>query len=455
VKEADIELKPLTIFIGKNNTGKTWTAYLIAAALSSFGYDKFLSAYHRNEYNYNYIDNVSEEVVSNGSAVLDLQRVLDDYGAQFLNDLSSQAQTWFGSFFGTDEFSFEGLKMQLDYDDIIKEWSEAVYSRKVSYGVAYITHGSMKLKIIKENGDPIIKFYIIGRESDLDILPPYFKIAAADIIFQILRQSLCPRVIYLPPERVAYAALALGSGIFEDRVSRYSDIRLMDSLRLAYPISDMMDMIREIRMWGNIDKRRRFALSDPAIQKFLDAADIMKMDLLKGEILLVPVDSEIKHSKVTYQPKGAEGQALEIPAASSLVKALSPFYLYLTYIARPGDLLVIDEPEMNLHPEAQARIIELLSILANAGIKVLVTTHSPYIVDHLANLIKASELDNRDKVAQSFYLKRSEAFIAQEKVSIYLFEEGKAKNILSEDGMIDWGTFGDVSDRLSQIYFEL
>jgi len=48
VKEADIELKPLTIFIGKNNTGKTWTAYLIAAALSSFGYDKFLSAYHRN-----------------------------------------------------------------------------------------------------------------------------------------------------------------------------------------------------------------------------------------------------------------------------------------------------------------------------------------------------------------------------------------------------------------------
>jgi hypothetical protein len=40
-------------------------------------------------------------------------------------------------------------------------------------------------------------------------------------------------------------------------------------------------------------------------------------------------------------------------------------------------------------------------------------------------------------------------------VSVYLFEDGTAKNVLSEDGMIDWGTFGDVSEQVSKIYFQI
>lgn len=34
-----------------------------------------------------------------------------------------------------------------------------------------------------------------------------------------------------------------------------------------------------------------------------------------------------------------------------MVKELSPLVLYLRYLARAGELLIIDEPEMNLHPE--------------------------------------------------------------------------------------------------------
>jgi len=58
-----------------------------------------------------------------------------------------------------------------------------------------------------------------------------------------------------------------------------------------------------------------------------------------------------------------------------MVKELSPLVLYLRYLALPGELLIIDEPEMNLHPEAQVKMIEFIAMLINAGLRVLVTTH--------------------------------------------------------------------------------
>jgi len=138
-----------------------------------------------------------------------------------------------------------------------------------------------------------------------------------------------------------------------------------------------------------------------------------------------------------------------------MVKELSPLALYLRYLAKPGELLIIDEPEMNLHPEAQVKMIEFLAILVNAGLKVLITTHSPYVVDHLTNLIKAHEVEKGEIIRSNFYLKRTDAFISKDKVSIYLFDQGQANKAMDEDGVIELNTFGQVSDHISEIYFNL
>ncbi|WP_041933376.1 hypothetical protein [Gloeothece verrucosa] len=46
--------------------------------------------------------------------------------------------------------------------------------------------------------------------------------------------------------------------------------------------------------------------------------------------------------------------------------------------------------------------------------------------------------------------KKIEAFISQDLVSVYFFEDGTAKNVLDENGYINWVTCGKVSDDLSQ-----
>lgn len=52
-------------------------------------------------------------------------------------------------------------------------------------------------------------------------------------------------------------------------------------------------------------------------------------------------------------------------------------------VINPRSLLIIDEPEVHLHPEWQLAFAQLLVELVDAGIKIIVTSHSPYFIEAL------------------------------------------------------------------------
>ncbi|MFQ2508212.1 AAA family ATPase [Aeromonas caviae] len=64
-----------------------------------------------------------------------------------------------------------------------------------------------------------------------------------------------------------------------------------------------------------------------------------------------------------------------------------------------GSFLIIDEPEVNLHPEWQIEYARVISTLTSRGVTIVVTTHSPYIVEALKTFDKIDELDARFFVA--------------------------------------------------------
>lgn len=68
-------------------------------------------------------------------------------------------------------------------------------------------------------------------------------------------------------------------------------------------------------------------------------------------------------------------------------------WYWLNYKSNVNDLLMVDEPELNLHPENQRKFAQFIAELVNAGIKVFMTTHSDYIIRELNTLI----LLNSDK----------------------------------------------------------
>lgn len=288
-------------------------------------------------------------------------------------------------------------------------------------------------------------------------------------VLRLLHRSLYPQVRILPTERTTFITFPFIKRGREEVDDLPSQIQRLEAKEMRDPtigstrffLSMMKQAIQTTEK--DIDIREKAASKNLKIKKYVQLAEILEKEILCGEILIS--QKELKQyeqvsqfhqnveQKVLFKP--AQDSPLEISLSSSMVKELSPLVLYLRYAATPGELIVIDEPEMNLHPEAQAKMIEFLAMLVNADLNILITTHSPYLIDHLANLIKATEIEDKESIRSKFYLQQTEAFISKGKVSVHLFNQGYVTEAIDEEGGIDLSTFGDVSDRISDIYFEL
>lgn len=167
-----------------------------------------------------------------------------------------------------------------------------------------------------------------------------------------------------------------------------------------------------------------------------------------------------------YIPKGTKLR-LTMDQSSSAVRSLLDLSFYLNCIAEKGDLLMIDEPELSLHPENQRRIARLFARLTNLGVKVFVTTHSDYIVKELNTLIMLNhDKPHLKRVAEENGYQKSE-LINADQVKVYVakkelldLEEGQKRrkrghtlvpaNIDPEFG-IEVGSFDKTIDDMNKI----
>ena len=473
-EEAIIELKPLTVLIGPNNAGKTWLAYSLAGILGPVGSSAYVQAYADKKVSnaYEPLDKAIERVLTEGNATIDLRKFANEYGEKYFNDTAQYARNWMGRFLGTQLAIFEDMNILLNLAEVKKDFLERIarYARtsRVAGSVLTIRKSQKDEKVFVFTSSDLQD--VEEREEQLGERIPLEVVREQLVSFvsQALHQSLYPHVRIFPTERTTLVATRFGERILDssslnERVKEALDVLVkeLDVKELATAnreasgaVTVFMSMLRNIFRTRSRDReeREKQAERNPLIKRFVELADVLENQILTGSIYLSTPEPDPRR-EVLFQP--TQDVNLEIPAVSSMVKELSPLVLYLRYLARPGELLIIDEPEMNLHPAAQVKIIEFLAMLVNAGLNVLITTHSTYVVDHLVNLMDAHKHKNQDEIVEMFLLEQKEAFIAQEQVSAYLVEDGKVKDILSPEGAIDWRTFSDVTELVGRIHFEL
>ncbi|ODS39469.1 hypothetical protein BEH94_07970 [Candidatus Altiarchaeales archaeon WOR_SM1_SCG] len=265
------------------------------------------------------------------------------------------------------------------------------------------------------------------------------------ILLFTLKEIFYEKLFIFPAERttLTYVSDDLVYKKFEKLSTRtLSDyVKLYEEPLYPKPILDYIKLIGQIK--------NRYS-KDRANKKFVKLDSILEKDILSGK---VSITKDEIGSRFVYE---FGNKKLDLTITSSLVKDLAIFNLYLKHVANEGDLVIIDEPEMNLHPEAQAKLIELICILVNKGIKFIITTHTPYIVDHLINLINAHGSGNKG-IEKEFFLKSKEAFLSPDDLGVYLFnKDGKVTDILDrKEKTIDWETFGKVTQKVSDIYYKL
>jgi len=98
-------------------------------------------------------------------------------------------------------------------------------------------------------------------------------------------------------------------------------------------------------------------------------------------------------SVVAFRPIGWD-RDLPLSQASSLTTQI-PLVLYLRHYATPGSTIIIEEPEAHMHPAMRVRFMTAVGQIVEAGVRVLITTHSDWILSALANIVRASDLSDR------------------------------------------------------------
>ncbi|BAY90902.1 MULTISPECIES: AAA family ATPase [unclassified Tolypothrix] len=468
IEKAEIDLKPLTVFIGRNGTGKTWTAYTLASILGEHGFDRYLKTYinDTNIKKYPIIDNAIDQFIQEGNVSIDLINFAEEYAEAYINNVAQSSPMWMKDFLSTERGNFKAMKVRFDLpqgkQEIFRKIKGTAIDRQFTFG----TKGKEYLNISKEIDDNNIYFNIISEDGSFNNIPKrVFKRILLQETFKIIHKAFYSCVYIFPTERNTFISFPFAikkeivkieninfNNLVESDVDRdfkrilFEDLSKQRIKKQSEPVQSLIKILANAYIKSS-DERQEEIKQSPKIAVYAELAELLEEQILQVGINFNEPGLE---NEIIFQ--ASENTNLEMTVASSMIKELAPLVLCLRYLAEPDDLLIIDEPEMNLHPSAQVAITEFLAMLVHAGLNILITTHSPYIVDHLTNLMRAAKYENQEAIKERFYLERTEAFIPQDKVSVYLFEDRTAKNILNEEGYIDWRTFGDISDDISHIF---
>ncbi|EFC87081.1 hypothetical protein NEIMUCOT_06504 [Neisseria mucosa ATCC 25996] len=101
---------------------------------------------------------------------------------------------------------------------------------------------------------------------------------------------------------------------------------------------------------------------------------------------------------------------------------------------------MLDEPELNLHPSNQRVIARIVTKLVNAGINVILSTHSDYFVREINSLVMLSDEQGDPSTKSELMTKYSiseDCVINKDKIGAYLFKDNNVKPMeITNEGII-------------------
>jgi hypothetical protein len=379
LKQAEFTLGDLTIICGCNNTGKTYATYALFGFL--FTWDRVFAIS---------IDNTKiAQLLSDGVIRIEIQEYVNQIKEIVDKGCQDYTEQLF-RIFATSPTRFKATKFHVKLDtqniNLLGTFNHEIGSGKAAL---------FSITKSKESTELVVTLLI--EKEKIEIPSEVLKRVISDDLKKIIFAQLLPKPFIASAERTGAAIFSNELNFSRNRLLEELgqadenidpiEILLKDYQDYALPIKNNVDFIRRLK---GITKKTSF-IAEEYPELLVDFSDI-----IGGEYLVTHND------ELYYVPRAKK------------VK------------------LMIDEPELNLHPENQRRVARLFARLVNIGIKVFITTHSDYIIKELNTLIMlAQDKPYLRKIAQEEHY-RTEELISYNKVKVYIAEdvatnlEGKA-----------------------------
>ena len=399
LKQAEFTLGDLTIICGGNNTGKTYATYAL------FGFLTFW----REAFSIEIAGNVVDQLLAEGTVNIDVTQYIDNAASIISEGCKAYAKQLPMVFAASaDRFKDTEFQVILDQDDIHPTAEFKLTMRAASADLFSITKS-------KESTDLVITLLV--EKGSVKIQRNIIENIISNALKGVIFGNLFPNPFIASAERTGAAIFRKDlnfpkNRIMEEMSQADKNINPMELLFKVYkdyalPVKTNVEFTRQLE---TIAKRKSFIA-----ENHTDVLDNFT-DIIGGEYTVT------RNDELYYQPKGTRIR-LSMDESSSAVRSLLDVGFYLRHVATRGDLLMVDEPELNLHPENQCRVARLFARLVNLGIKVFITTHSDYIIKELNTLIML----NHDKPHLKRIAKENgyqvDELLRAEQIKVYIAEK--------------------------------
>ena len=440
IAKAEIDLRPLTVFVGPSNTGKSYLAILIYA-LHKFFY-RYFGRHNRRGFAPFILGDIEEHQISNcenvnrlanwikniytqeeakspstncpvrvPDVIVSMIHPLFDHLSDYSKVIALEIKRSFGVGDNAQLIRYgnrEGAKITLlckpfEYELLLKRreprGAVSLSSEEIRLCIDPHTNGMLPVRALASE----VLYNSSSRDWD-DISTHNVETLIQEFVREVLSNVVSPlnnAVHYLPADRTGlmHAQRAVIASLIEGA----SHTRLQRNEQFPTLSGILADFLEQLINFG-----------EPRGQE--DLAANLEQQILRG--VIHSKNSETGYPMFSYQPRGWRGEDLPLINTSSMVSELAPVILYLRHVVQPGDVLIIEEPESHLHPAMQVEFIRQLAAVVNSGIRVMLTTHSEWVLDELTNLVRLSDLPKtrREGIAGAdFALKPN-------KVGVWLFE---------------------------------
>ena len=444
IQEAKFDFsKKLSVFCGPNNTGKTYLSYILYAFTRRRIYlpedvltDKQVKAFMddrllRVEMGLDRIYKVMMERISNISHDL----------ATIFGISESMATTMFPNFkmemeMNEDAYKKYLLEMECSFDINLNTNISAQVSKGKGESTLSIRNNSVKM--YQEDREEV--------KADLLTAVYYYM-----IISPVLNSH------FFPVERTSmytyYKDIVGTRNLLIDKLHQQGK----DAPQALNLILDNSSQF-PLAISHTIQAASRMGRQRSHEGRYVFLADEIERSILNGRI---DVSDE---GDMRFRPDKSPNSVLPIQLSASMAKAVSGIVFYLRHVAEEGDMIFIDEPEVNCHPDVQILMTRIFARMVNAGLRLVISTHSDYIIREINNLIMmgGATASLADKLAEWNY--QPEMAIDYQMVGAYLFNYGNANKVtvmpieVTDSGFevstID-ATISQLNDISEALYYEL
>ncbi len=358
IGEAEVEIAPLTVLIGRNGAGKSYLASVIWAILA--GAPLFDAGGASPSPGW-----IRETAYEEGAAEKTVTVSLEQAQAWLDGLLASDGQSILRSIFASDDVRAGEFSVILP----------RTFNRLSSLIKKGDRPGSATWGWHTRDGQPFMDATISSDENFSADWGP-----ARDILFHFMNPvpQIFGDVPYIPAARTG---LVLAYPLLVER--------LFEGLRGgSRPPVDLFTtpVLRFLQSLATPYRGGKAGRDGPAAE----VADFVETQILQGSLRR----EEGASAGLTFKPAHSDVE-LPMHLTSSLVTEVAPIVEVLRSPNAPR-AIVLEEPEAHLHLSAQRCMARAIARLVNAGVRVVVTTHSDTFLQQL-NLLLSSSIHGNDR----------------------------------------------------------